>query len=385
MLIKNKFLLFVFSIVLIQAVSAEVGILDPQIREIKFDPGLEVTYMYYFYADRPVTLSAEGDFKEFVHFDKTNFNFDSQKEIATAYMTIKLPQETNLFGRRDLWFTVTEEVPKESGGGAYARGAVKDRIVILVPYPGKYLEGKLTIPPVKVNEPLNIDLWLLNLGTEKIDNINSIFKIYLGDELLTSINGESISLVSKEERTISVKWDTKDIKAGRYTVKAFITYDEGRTLNLTGDAFIGDLLIDILDYSQYFIENKISPFYVNVTSLWNEIINGIYAKIDVYENESVKKTIISPTIQLRPWETKSLMPYLDTYNLSLGEHAIKINVFYENKTAIKQGQIFIEKEKIRTPMLTTSTLLILAVILLILLNIIILILYASKKRKDKIQ
>ncbi|MFC1728653.1 hypothetical protein ACFLZ7_04305 [Nanoarchaeota archaeon] len=379
---KSIFLFVCIFIMLSPIVFSEVGVyLSPTKKEIKFEPGIEKSFMFYFFADGPVRISAQHDFTEYVTFDRTYFPLGPERENAAVKMTVKLPEEPKIFGERVIQFTITEAPAASAGVGA--RAAVKQRVIVLVPFPGKYIEGEFNIGSIKVNDTAKLKLELLNIGTETVNLVESVIKVYHEGKEIASFVADPVSLESKERKTLTVLWNTTGIGAGKYLVKAFGTYDGGRKFNVTGEARVGNILVKVTDHTRRFIKDVINPFYINITSFWNEIIYDVYAKIAVYENGTVRKRLSSPFIEVGAWKPGILAAHLDTSDLSLGEHNITINLIYSNRTATVMSTILVENEGLRLPaFINTTSVLILGVIILVIANIIFFIFLAGRKKDE---
>ena len=174
--------------------------------------------------------------------------------------------------------------------------------------------------------------------------------------------------------------------AGTYNAIATLNYD-GKTKEDKKSFRIGELNIEIINYTKEFEKNKINKFDVKIESGWGNKIEGVYGEIKI-NNDTIK----TPNINLGPWDKKTITTYWDTNNVETGFYDAEIIIHYNGKTTIEKGKVsVIEKKEILTEIpgvisFNTITVLVLIIILLIIIDIIwITKKRASEKKQNKIK
>ena len=207
-----------------------VGITPVYYKEF-FEPGLTETYTFHsFAADSPdgVDLYIEGDLAEYVTLSETYL-----PEGGGFTVTISLPDKIEIPGTHKILVGAVEARKIEDAGvGGIA--AVRGRIDILVPFPGKYAESTFKVSDINEGENAAYELEIQNLGTQSL-TVNSKIEVYkvnsseiLVEEIIPAKNIES-------KKTLNLEGELKTIglPPGEYMVYAKIDWGKVTTLNQT--------------------------------------------------------------------------------------------------------------------------------------------------------
>lgn len=352
MLEKKRFylvvsLIFVFVIFFIQNVSA-LGV-SPAIVRLNFYPGLEQTITYRVSGiseTKEMSLRVEGDLAKYVTLDRGTL-------IGPGgfSMIIKLPNQIDIPGTHRLSVFVAEKIDEELAGGAVGTSVtVVPAIDIFVPYPGKWLDINLEAQDVNINEPVN---FILNIKSQGSDEITTTPRIEIYSETgnsLETIYFNERTIKSQEEIALTKALDTTSFNPGTYTAIAIVDYD-GKTATSEKSFKIGELIINILNYTREIVINKIQAFDLGIESGWNDIIDGAYGEILISNSSSGQKMAEFKTssTSLIPWESRIITGYFDTSNFTAGNYSANITLIYYGKEVGKSSSEIVEVRFVEKP------------------------------------
>mgnify|MGYP006298245661 CR=1 FL=1 len=348
-------------------------------------------YVYNRHGSRETfNIGIWGDNWGVLSLDKSEITLDPG-DRGPFTLTVNLNKEMGkAYGERRLGVSVGE---KPRGDGMFQVSAtVRSPIIIYVPYPGKYIEGSLSVPNIRVDEPLDISFKVINRGQEDINSLYVSYEIIdQQNKSLALINTSKIALRKEKEYTFKSTWNSEDHLPAPYKVKATAYYDNNNTLKLSREFYIGDLKMEILEASEELHLGTINPFTVSVQSKWNDDIDPVFTKtrfIDIDGNELAE--VVSPHYSFRSWQKKDLTSYVDTSNFDLGIYNAEVTLVYASKREKKTFQVEIVKKPPETPIMveqpkesifTLSNLIMLLILLLIILNTLWLFFMARKRKK----
>ena len=312
----------------------------------------------------------KGDLKDIVYFEPPYFKNLLPGSIVPFNVVIKFPSDEGLEpGIHTVVFGVREV---ESGGGMVGgRTAVELPILIRVLYPGKYLKATINAPNINLGEMSKITIHLENWGKELIKEAKAMVRILTPDKkkILATLYTDSVSIPSGGEKNLYVVFDSFGYEPGSYVAEATIYWD-GKETVVEDDFKIGSLEVSITGYTVEFQKDAINPFEVEVQSNWNDVLNDVYAIIDLPNGR-----IQSPTTNLPPFQKTILRAYWDTHGVEIGEYDARIIVKYKGGSVGKDIKVRVVEtvEKPWLVSLTNPTFLILVLIivliaLLILIN-----------------
>jgi hypothetical protein len=374
---KKRIVFFLFiSLFLVTSISALR--ISPAKVEGNFKPGLENTIQYRVDTGtgRDLELFVEGDLAEYVTLDKTILH-----EGGYFNAIMKLPKELEIPGPRRTYVGVKELVDEELVGALGVSVTMRALILIHVPYPGKYLETELRAHNVNMGEPITFELDVMSRGDEDLI-MNPRIEIYTEyDELVETLYFNERDIESQETIKLQKVMNTTSLLSGDYYAVSKIDY-EARTAESKVNFKIGELTIEIVNYSREILLDGIQSFRVDIESAWNDKIDGAYAEVIILNgSRKITEFKTSPT-DLSPWETRSILGYIDTKGISPGTYDADVTVIYYGRDRGKSvNEIldveFLEKEK-------NNYLLIAGVLILCILAVLILIyIFKNVKKKKK--
>lgn len=324
---KTSGLSILFAIFLFVALSsASIGV-SPAVYEINYEPGLKQVFHFNFLGDGAggLKITAEDDFAENARLSTKYIDASS----GGVDVTLKLPKETNLYGLRRLHIAAEQDDP--SNPGFQVKGKIRALIKIKVPYPGEYAEIIFNIKDTKAGNNAEYSLEIDNLGTNSIvansridiyDSENNIIEsFYLGEKSINSTKSDGYS----------GNLSTGKFGAGTYRAVAVVEY-AGKEARQEKLFRIGELYVEITDYTKELQKNMINRFEINIESKWNDPIENLYANVEIIDTGISTKT---SSIGLTGFGNGTLVGFFDTSPIENDRFKAKITLNYEGKTTEK--------------------------------------------------
>jgi len=386
---KNYFLFIILVLALILLQSSFVSAMNIAYTttNIDFQPNAVVEVDYFAINTLNEAIGASvlftGDLSQYMRAEPATFNLEPYgsrafKVIITFPETIEKPGS-----HRQTVMVKEEKLEKHAGINVFAAPGVP--LFIHVAYEGKYLDTLLEATNAKLNEPVYFTVTVTNLGSETINTISGIIKVYdIKDTLIKSLNTNMIMNLEKgASSSLTAEMQTIEMTAGRYYAKAKVNYDEFSKETEDVAFRIGELKLSILNYSQEADSGKINKFFVEVESGWNDAVENVSANIIVKKDAEQLVSFRTLVDTVGGWEKKQLEGYLDASNIKPGTYDVEITLNYAGETDFKKGTIEIKevKEGIAKG-ISTLTIVLIVIAVLILINILIW-LFVLKRRKKK--
>jgi len=335
---------FTFTIIIILIdISSALGIRPGKI-EFNFQPNFERTITYtVFGADSEMSteLYVEGDLAEYVKLDK---------EILVGggsfIATLKLPEYIEKPGKHRILIGAKEKPDEELIGTTIGTAVdIRGVIDIYIPYPGKYLEiVKFQSHNVNVGEPVNFELNIINSGKETV-NITPKIEIISQEKTIETLYLKERVLKSQEKINLYKVLDTTDYNPGRYNSIAIIDY--GKIAKAESKFRIGELIINITNYTKQIIIGGLQSFNIEIESGWNENIDGAYAEVSILNGSTTLLSFKTSSTSLTPWENKTITGFFDTEGFTEGIYDANITVSYYGKDVGKSSSKLVKIEFIK--------------------------------------
>jgi hypothetical protein len=328
--IKRFLLIFllIVMVLLLTKTSYALGATPARV-DINYVPGLETNIGYSIFEDNPkkeLDIYATGDLAEYVEFDKNKL-----VGSGTFIATLKLPEHIEKPGLHKIFIFVKEKIDEEIVGTVGTSVTIGTLVVIHVPLPGKYLELTLESHNVNVGEPVNFILQITSQGTEDI-NITPRIDITPRDnqgKVLETLYFKNREIKSQQVLKLKKTLDTTDYNPGKY--KAIAIVDYGKIAKAESDFKIGELIINIVNYTKKIVIGKIKAFDIDIESGWNNHIDGAYAQVSIFNNSETLISFKTSSTQLTPWEKKTITGFFDASNFTKGIYDTNITIIYYGK------------------------------------------------------
>ena len=180
-----------------------------------------------------------------------------------------------------------------------------------------------------------------NYGDEKV-SVSPIIEIFnLENKSVGRYSIYSDVIAGNSVKEDSGKIGTSMLPAGNYIAKATVNY--GERIASAEDTFrIGELNVEIKNFSDVIDRNTINKILVDVESAWNDPIENVFVEGSVPEYNIAFKT---PSTSLKGFQRVSLLGYLDTNNILEDVDSLEVNftVHFSNKLNSKSGTLNFRK------------------------------------------
>ncbi len=352
---KRGLILLLLLIPLVQAVGV-----TPSSENLNFKPNLLKEFHFNFFptsSNTDIKIALSGDLSQYATIDK-----DFLRGGGIVTVKISLPKNLDP-GQHYINVRGIENISNTQGISAGT--AVSVPIRIFVPYEGKYIEASLEIPNLNVNELGTIKINIKNIGTKAISNLYAKILISDYEKEVKTLETERVPLLQEESKTIESKFSTNNLKQGNYKAIATIFFDNQQEV-LEKEFLIGELIVNILNFTETAIEREINKFYITIESKWNNKIENIYADIFLLSGNNVLLETKTLQNSLEPWELKTIDTFLDLSTIIAGNYDIKIILNYNNQQSTKAGKLKV----IKSPKLSYIEIILTSIIIVLVSSII---------------
>lgn len=352
---NKKLITWILALLLLVPTALSLGI-TPGRTTIDFEPNANREFNFKVinneYRDLTVMLLVQGELKDTITLHKEIITFTSEEYSKSFTFNINLPEQLETPGIHEAKI-IAVELPEDYEGQTSVRAiaAVAMQLRVKVPYPGKYLEAKLDIE-TKDNKTLFF-VSASNLGTDSIKRAKATIDIY-------DPENKKVATVETTERSIRSKQrvdlvGSTSLTKGAYKAVMNLTYDE-HSLTQEKEFKIGDLWIDV---KEIFVKNfrlgEIAKFNILVESVWNELIQDVYAQLIMKtKDDDIVADIKSPSFDINPNERTTTFAYWDTESVREGVYYGKIILHYEGKTTEKALRTYVSLDGIEVIDLTAA-------------------------------
>lgn len=379
----RKLLFFLFLFFFVSSVEA-VGIRGKDLSFVlDFEPNMDFEYSYQVNPTRGTTQDyvfyAIGNLEEYISFIPERLNNVHDYENPSFRVKISFPDsmEPGLHRQR----ICVGETGSAGTGAISVRTAACASIHVLEVYPDVYLISEFTSTNANIGDPIYFEISVQNWGEPEITSLYAEIDIMEGQKKLETVSTTTISLASRESGILTASLDTSNYNAGNYNAVARLKY-AGREDILESSFRVGNLSVNILNYTTISEISSINEFFVEVESGWNTKIDNIYAEVKVSKNGQELTSFRTVSESLEPWARKKLIGYLDTRAISsLGEYDVLIDVYFMDAVESTFGKLqIIESTKERRE-LDMTTLFIGAAIVIIIILLSLLVKNKNEKKK----
>ena len=271
LIITSFILLFILSSI---TLAVRVG---PSKEEVDYNPGNTVEASFDVFDNEIVDVALSGELAPYATLTTPIPLKDCHKTNCRLTVQINTPDFKESYGSKELTIDYTGKNANSGGGGVSATAGVRTRVIMMVPYPGKYLSAsvKVSKPLIKLGEANSFEITANHLGSETIEEIS-------GKVLVSAVDWEGeifeidlpkiTNLAPKTDKSVLVSWTAQNIETGNYKVQADLIYD-GKPAERTQNRYfkVGEILVtpESLD-TDFLIAGMIQKVNVVVKNHWGE-------------------------------------------------------------------------------------------------------------------
>jgi hypothetical protein len=309
----RAFFVLVLTVFLFVSVSAISGV-SPASYEVNFTPEYRGEFVFDFVVggSSSMNLYVEGGLAEYVSLDRKTVS-GMQKVVAT----LDLPTNIEEPGVNYIKIGANNENKDISGF-----------IKVSVPYPNNYVGVNLKAPNANVGEDVLLELELFSLGDVSTDVFVNI-EIYKEEELVEVLSVGNVKVFKGQRMFLNSSLSTREYSIGDYSARAIVSYD-GREVVANNPFRLGGFLVEVVDHTKSFRENKIENFNIVVENSWNGNMKGVFADVNILGEDSVD--FVTSPVDLRVREIGTLSGFLDTSEIGVGEFEAEIVLHYGEET-----------------------------------------------------
>jgi hypothetical protein len=339
-------LILLLALIIIVPEVLSIGI-APAYKEVFYEPGKEIDISFRIInnekKDMDVLIYAKGELSNNIEI-ATNLKIRSDElEKTVPYKVIlplKLAPGTNVLNV----YVVENTLEEDSIDIVKTHLGVAHKLMVIVPYPGEYLQGMMFVEGTKPGEQVQFTLSLNNLGTETLENIKGT--IVIRDSKgkgISQLVTDTATLKSKEKGKITAAWQSKDV--GKYIAQAVISYGD-EVLLIEKELEIGEALITIRDIRIVkFRLGDISRMDILLENNWNEDMPGVLTKTVIYDASSnVVSDFDSSPVDIGQSSTKEVPSYWETQGVEPGNYVLNIVLEYLGKKNEKSYQVAVDED-----------------------------------------
>jgi hypothetical protein len=332
----NRGLLILFLIVLITGEVTALGI-TPGRTTFDFDPGTERKVDFSVInsgnKDMDLIVLVQGELNESISVSEVSFSMSSSEESRSLSYNILIPS-TLTPGLHNSEILVIQLPGKSPTSEAFLGAAVgvATQVRIFVPFPGKYAEASLNVIGPEENGEITFVIPVVNRGKLDLTRVRGTIDIFSSlNEKVATVDANEIQVQSEKRGEIVVVWDSGEVLPGPYRAIATVLYDED-VLTLEKEFNIGTRLLELLGIEvNDFSLGGIAKFEMFVENKWGEDLTGVYAQMQVHNDEGeVMADFKSSTYDIPPLSKTLITSFWDTDGVREGT--------YESSLFLKYGQ-----------------------------------------------
>tara|TARA_Y100000310_G_C20700537_1_gene829405 strand:+ start:5342 stop:6562 length:1221 start_codon:yes stop_codon:yes gene_type:complete len=340
-------LLGMFTIILSLYVNA-IG-LSPDMTYLKFEPFAEGKISVYVIntENNPINafVALDGDMLDYFEVNSESKLIPEGKsdEFVISY---KMPYEAEKPGPNQIIIRARKSTGP-GGGGLSAVAAVISKIIVDVPYPGKYIAYSFSGGSVNIDENLVFDFNLESKGKDNIFTVKPFVRIYDIDNLeeyRIEFMGNPVSLATGSTKSSTIVLNSSVIGVGDYFVEHFILYDGTETEHKNLTLAVGYKDVKITNYTDVLIAGGIRKFSVSLRNMWNSLVKDVYVEAYVAKDGVPLSTrSVSYTVDMVPLKTIDVPIFLDISEIKTGDYEVVLDIFYAELEKQEKIDITIKK------------------------------------------
>ncbi len=264
--------------------------------------------------DQLVDIFLQGALTEYANVSDTRITIPKDS-FAPVTVTLSYPESPEELtpGKQNLLLYVHEKAPPGAVGITATTGVI-GKMVIFVPYPGRYAEIKsFSASGVNAGQNVPVEFSIINRGREELKNTKAEITLYdSDDELLQTIVYENINILTETIYSEKFFFNTSSLSANSYKGKLTYYYDD-KTISKERTFLLGYFNVSLEDYPKTVEQKGIVLFTFDIRSLWKgKIYVSGEVKVDGIQGAKTSQEFISD------FGLVKMTSYIDTDRLELG-------------------------------------------------------------------
>jgi hypothetical protein len=293
-----------------------------------------------------VLLTTEGELGKYIKLQSSNLILEETETWVN--FDVNLPEELPPGERRGSILVL--QVPTiENTDVVMAAPAVMHQVRVNVPYPGKYVTGKMFITNVNVKQPMLFTIALANFGKEEVKSAKATI-IIKGptNEQIAVLHTDPIHLSAGQEDKLLVTWQTDN--AGSFVAECTVEYD-GKIINFNENFNVGNIEVEIERITiNDFRLGQIAKIDIHLLNKWNQALK-VDGRVEIFKDNSLVSTFNTIPVDILSGSTSVMNAYWNTQDVQTGEYTVSVKAKYDGKTSEKTFTTYVGADSIsiKTP------------------------------------
>jgi len=379
MQMRNKNVFVFFSSFLLLSICSllvsAIGI-SPADAYVNFVPGYEYIIDYSVTGYRAFDFYVEGPFSEFTRVETLNHGETS----GNFRVHLQLPQSYDPPGKHRMYVAAKEHAKP---GNINALAGIRAFVEIDVPFPGFYADMDVSAGDVNVGEPVFITVTVRNRGKENITDAKLDISVLAGEDVVKKMESETFAVETAGAYTFQAEIPGKELKAGRYTLKADLSY-AGNHAEKSAIFNVGTFDVEIVNHTAEMYNGSVNLFDIEVESKWNNPMDTVYMDISMMDGQRVVSGIKTPPFDLPAWQRHKSSVYWNTERVPVGEYGLNIVLHYDEGVKTENRKIFIvDKPQLEVAAPTPILTIVLIIVALMLIAFNFYAIFTGKRRRKE--
>jgi hypothetical protein len=299
--------------------------------------------------DMDLVVLIQGDMNSSIEVSEVQFRMTSGENEKQLNYKVNMP--SGLRPGLHKSEIVVIQLPGRSAEGDTFVGAtvgVATQIHVNVPFPGKYAEADLNVVGPNNDGVVSFVMPVESKGDLDLARVRATVDIFSSlNEKITSVNSDEISLLSGKRAEIVATWDAVEAQPGPYRAVATLIYDE-QTLTLEREFNVGKRLLEVAGIEiNDFSLGEIAKFEILVENKWNQVINGVFAQMNVFNDAGeVMADFKSQTYDIPSLEKVLMIAFWDTEGVGKGTYDSSMFLRYGDSSEQEDFKLEVDENSI---------------------------------------
>jgi hypothetical protein len=273
-----------------------------------------------------LSFSTEGDLKDGIILHQDSAKMLPYEESKKFTYSLDIDENSLKSGENKGQITIRQLPDDDELASFSALPAVSTEIVVLVPYPGKYVESNIRILEAGKNETTEFLIPVINRGVESIDLIKADINISFNEDEIDFIETNAVNLETMQRKDLSAEW-LANVPMGVYLATIDLIYDD-EIATYYKSFKVGEIDIGIFDiFADDFELGNIVKLSVLVENMWAEDLKEVYANLILYDGMMNKIVDVkSAPYDVPALDSLRIPIHWDTSGIEKGKYKGKIRI-----------------------------------------------------------
>ncbi len=284
-------------------------------------------------------ITVEGELAEFITLDRDEIVFREDDDAEDVDFEIHLP-EIMPPGESKANIIVSEDVAVGEGETLVSsRLVLKHKVIVIGPYPDKYLTAKLNF--FDQGKEIRMVSEVENLGKLDIGAVQTKFYVNDKQQKQHVLETEKTNLQKKENKLLATTIERDVFERGEFEVSAITTYDD-QQVEIVKNLLVGQPEIDITYFNQFFVAYKINQYSLDLLNRWNKDIRNVFVDVEVRKDAQKIDEFRTKSIDLEGLTTERISDYFNAKEKAPGKYDFEMVVNFWNQYRMEEKRFPVE-------------------------------------------